>query len=278
MPSWAAKTARPPAAARTMPIDVQRRRRRGRRSASRWSPSTRISETTPIAIPPTKRIPLEPVGGARALTHADQAGLAGAAQLDRDAHAQGEHAERDQHPDRELRHRRASPEPSAVRVVARSRAVRSSSATSALVCIAASRSLSGCVAGLDQRHRLVGVHLAGEPLHQHVDLLLDEVGHRLLVAEGVVDGEADPLLVAAGAEAADRLDDPDVARRVAPPVRCEHLELREPVEHVLRERRSGGGPRRRSPARSRRRARARAGDRRARSAPWRGPGPPRAGP
>ena len=53
---------------------------------------------------------------------------------------------------------------------------------------------------LDQLYHLIRLDLAGEPLGQNVDLLLDELLERALVAEGVVDGKADPLLVAAGPE------------------------------------------------------------------------------
>ena len=67
-------------------------------------------------------------------------------------------------------------------------------------------------AGLDQLDRAVGVEVAGEPLGQHLDLLGDQRLQRLLVAQRVVDGEPEPLVVAAGPEAADRLDDPDVGR------------------------------------------------------------------
>ncbi len=48
--------------------------------------------------------------------------------------------------------------------------------------------------GLDQLHRPVGVHLPGEAVHQDLDLLADQLLHRPLVAQGVVDGEADLLL------------------------------------------------------------------------------------
>ena len=70
-------------------------------------------------------------------------------------------------------------------------------------------------AGLDDLERPVGVDVAGEALGEHLDLLGDERLERPLVAQRVVDGEAEALVVAAGAEAADRLDDPHVRGRVA---------------------------------------------------------------
>ena len=67
---------------------------------------------------------------------------------------------------------------------------------------------------------------------QHADLLRHERLERPLVAQGVVDGEAQALVVAAGAEAADRLDHPHVRRRVAAGVGRQHLELGEAVEDL----------------------------------------------
>src|SRR5215204_4490278 len=67
-------------------------------------------------------------------------------------------------------------------------------------------------AALDHVGGGLGVHLPGEAVHQHVDLLLDELVERALVAQRVVDGEADALVDAAGAEARDRLDDPHVVQ------------------------------------------------------------------
>ena len=88
-------------------------------------------------------------------------------------------------------------------------------------------------AGLDQLHRAVGVDVAGQALGEHLDLLCDELLERPLVAERVVDSEADPLVVAARAEAADRLDDPHVRRRVAAAVRAQHPEVGETIEDLL---------------------------------------------
>ena len=87
-------------------------------------------------------------------------------------------------------------------------------------------------AGLDHLHRPVGVEVAGEPLGEHLDLLGDQRLERLLVAQRVVDGEPEPLVVAAGAEAADRLDDPHVRRGVAVAVGAQDAELGEPVEDL----------------------------------------------
>src|ERR1700710_264272 len=75
--------------------------------------------------------------------------------------------------------------------------------------------------------------LPGKPVHHHVDLLADQLLERLLVAKGVVDREADLLVVAAGAEAADRLDDLDVRGRVAAAVGGEDLQLGKAVEDLL---------------------------------------------
>src|ERR1700709_86236 len=75
--------------------------------------------------------------------------------------------------------------------------------------------------------------LPGKPVHHHVDLLADQLLERLLVAKGVVDREADLLVVAAGAEAADRPDDLDVRGRVAAAVGGEDLQLGKAVEDLL---------------------------------------------
>ena len=134
---------------------------------------------------------------------------------------------------------------------------RSSSATSSFVCSAAIRSLSGPTPASIISSGALGVDVAGEPLRQHLDLLGDQRLERPLVAQRVVDGEPDPLVVAAGAEAADRLDDPDVRGRVAALVGAQHPELGEPVEHLLRHVVALAHLARRRPARARRRARAR---------------------
>ena len=68
------------------------------------------------------------------------------------------------------------------------------------------KSRSGSAPGLDQVDHAVGLELAGQALEHHLDLLLHQRLQRALVAQRVVDGEADLLVVAAGAEAADGLD------------------------------------------------------------------------
>ncbi len=88
-------------------------------------------------------------------------------------------------------------------------------------------------AGFKHLHHPLRRDLAGEPFHHHVDLLADQLFQGGFVAEGVVDGEADLLVVAAGAEAADRLDDRHVGGRVAAAVGGQDLELGEAVEHLL---------------------------------------------
>ena len=80
-----------------------------------------------------------------------------------------------------------------------------------------------------------GVSSPVEPLEQHADLLLDERRERVAVAQRVVDREAERLVVAAGAEADDRLDDLDVVGVVAGARRAEHADLGQPVEHVGRQ-------------------------------------------
>ena len=93
--------------------------------------------------------------------------------------------------------------------------------------------LQGLGAGFEHLDHALGRDLAGEAVHDDADLLADQVFEGALVAQGVVDGEADLLVVAAGAEAADRLDDLHVGGRVAAAVGAQHLELLEPVEHLL---------------------------------------------
>ena len=147
------------------------------------------------------------------------------------------------------------------------RAWRSSSATSSFVCSAAIRSLSGPDAGLDHLHRPVGVDVAGEPLGEHLDLLGDELLERPLVAQRVVDREADPLVVAAGAEAADRLDDrarPTASSRAGP---GSAPRARRAGRGPPRGPRSGFGPPAPGSARARRPGRARGSGPRARSSP-----------
>jgi hypothetical protein len=119
------------------------------------------------------------------------------------------------------------------------------------------------------------LHLAGEAIHEGLDLVLHELLERALLPQGVVDREPDPLVVAAGTKPADRLDDLHVARGVPAAVRTQHLELGQAVEDVLRNvvvrRSSATDARTRSPwsARSRIRsssstsARAHSGSRRA---------------
>src|SRR5687767_12714030 len=50
---------------------------------------------------------------------------------------------------------------------------------------------------LDELRGAVCVDIPAEALPDHLDLLLDELLHRTLVAERVVDREADPLVVSA---------------------------------------------------------------------------------
>ena len=78
-----------------------------------------------------------------------------------------------------------------------------------------------------------GRELAGQPVEQHPDLLLDERPERVAVAQRVVDREAERLVVAAGAEAHDRVDHGDVVGVVAVGVGREDAELGEPVEDVV---------------------------------------------
>lgn len=65
--------------------------------------------------------------------------------------------------------------------------------------------LEGLGAGFEHLDDALGGDLAGEAAHDHLDLLLDQLFERGLVAEGVIDGEVDLLVVAAGAKAGDRL-------------------------------------------------------------------------
>src|SRR3954453_21396566 len=90
-------------------------------------------------------------------------------------------------------------------------------------------------AGGHELDRAIRVHLAREPRHQDLDLLLDQSLESTLVTQGVIDREPDPLVVAAGSKAADRLDDLHVARRVAAAVRREHVQLGEPCDHLARD-------------------------------------------
>src|SRR3569832_2562903 len=70
-------------------------------------------------------------------------------------------------------------------------------------------------AGGDDLDRAVLLDGPGEAAEQHAHLLLDERRERLAVADRVVDGEADRLVVAARAEARDRRDDLHVVGVVA---------------------------------------------------------------
>src|SRR5688572_13208185 len=79
-------------------------------------------------------------------------------------------------------------------------------------------------AGLEHLDDALRRDLAGEAIHDDVDLLLDQLLEVALVAKRVVDREPDLLVVAAGAEAADRLDDLHVRGRVAAGVSGENLE------------------------------------------------------
>src|SRR3546814_11360826 len=67
-----------------------------------------------------------------------------------------------------------------------------------------------------------------EPLQEDVDLALDQRRERVAVAQRVIDGEAERLVVAARAEARDGVDDRDVIGVVALGVGREHAELGEP--------------------------------------------------
>ena len=78
-------------------------------------------------------------------------------------------------------------------------------------------------------HGALDVDLAGQPVEQHPDLLLDQWLERLAVAQRVVHGEAERLLVTAGAKARDRGDDRDVVGVVAARGRGQDTQLLEPV-------------------------------------------------
>ena len=108
-----------------------------------------------------------------------------------------------------------------------------SSASSIFECIAPISSRSGSAPGGDDLRRAVGVDLAGQALEQHAHLLLDQRLERLAVAQRVVDREADRLVVAPGAEAADGLDDLHVVCVVAAAGRRSTPELGEAVQDVL---------------------------------------------
>src|SRR3954451_10802213 len=88
--------------------------------------------------------------------------------------------------------------------------------------------------GFQQVDDLLRGLLAGQPLGEDADLFADELLEGALVTDRVVDGEADLLPVATGAEARDRLDDPHVGCAVAARRRRQDAQLREPVEHLLR--------------------------------------------
>ena len=68
----------------------------------------------------------------------------------------------------------------------------------------------------DDLHGALDLDLAGEALEQRADLLDDQRLQRRAVAQGVEDREAELLVVAAGAEARDRLDDLDVVGVLTP--------------------------------------------------------------
>ena len=97
--------------------------------------------------------------------------------------------------------------------------------------------------GADDLGGALGADLAGQAVEQRADLLLDERRERVLVAQRVEHREAERLVVAALAEARDRLDHPHVVGVVAAPVGREDAELGEPVEHVRAGRRSARGRR-----------------------------------
>ena len=143
---------------------------------------------------------------------------------------------------------------------------RSSSATSSFVCRAAIRSFGAA----RRRPRSARRRGRGPSRRRGARISTstssrDERSERALVAQGVVDGEADALVVAAGAEAADRLDDAHVRGRVAA-LRGSARRARRAGRARPRARRSARAPRPRGSAPARRRARARGSGPRARSA------------
>ena len=128
-------------------------------------------------------------------------------------------------------------EPRAPRYAAGERA-RRSSASSSLECIAPISSRSGSApAAMISTARSASTSPASRSSSARTSSR-DERLERLAVAQRVVDGEAERLVVAAGAEARDRLDDLHVVGVVAARVGRQHAELGEAVEHVARARRS----------------------------------------
>ena len=99
--------------------------------------------------------------------------------------------------------------------------------------------------GGDDLDGALGVDLAGQALEQRRHLLLHQRLQRLAKAQRVVDREAELLVVAAGPEARDRLDDRHVVGVVAARVGVSTSSSLQPVQHVGRAGRSGGAPRRR---------------------------------
>src|SRR5262245_41354470 len=233
MPSWAKKTAKPPMAARTIPMTFTGVASRALIGSSEPS-STSAMDKAPIAMPPTKKIPLSQsrapaplLSPIRPVSPVVRSWMI----------------------TRTPRVSTTKPDSSQAASIATLLARSGAAVLGARLASPAALELGDERLGvhrreqiverlgprLDQLHRLVRIHLTREALHQNVDLLPHEVGHRLLVAERVVDGEADPLLVAPGAKTADRLDDAHVAGRVPPPGRRQDLELGKSVEHILRD-------------------------------------------
>ena len=95
-----------------------------------------------------------------------------------------------------------------------------SAASSSFECIAPIRSRSGSAPDAMISTARSTSTLPASRSQQHANLLLDQRLQRLAVAQRVVDGEADRLLVAAGPEPRDRLDDRHVVGVVAASVRA----------------------------------------------------------
>src|SRR5207244_2287352 len=90
-------------------------------------------------------------------------------------------------------------------------------------------------ARLDDLKRALDVHLARQAAEQSAHLLGDQRLERFAVAQRVVHREAQRLLVAARAEARDRLDDLYVVGLIARARRRQYTDLRQALEHVGRD-------------------------------------------